>query len=65
MSMKLKDLTVEELRGVISQTVRETLEEVLEDLSAKSSKEFLASIREARKDYQAGRVKDLDDLMHA
>ena len=65
MSTKLKDLTVEDLKGLISKTVRETMEEVLEDLTAKGSKRFLESVQEAREDYREGRVQDLDDSKDA
>ena len=65
MSTKLQELTVEDLKGLISKAVRETMEEVLEDLSAKGSKQFLDSVQEAREDFREGRVQDLDDLKDA
>ncbi len=59
---KLKDLTVDEFRTLISNSVRESMEDLLEDLTALSSKEYLTSIREAREDYKHGRVKSLEEI---
>jgi lipoate-protein ligase A len=59
---KLKDLTVEEFKTLISDTMRESMEDLLEDLAALSSKEYLTSIREAREDYKRGRVKSLEEI---
>jgi len=57
---KLRDLTVGEFKTLISDTIKENIEDLLEDLTALSSKEYLNSIREAREDYKHGRVKILD-----
>jgi lipoate-protein ligase A len=59
---KLKDLTVDEFRTLISNSVRESMEDLLEDLTALSSKEFLNSIKEAREDYKHGRVKSIEEI---
>ena len=59
---KLKDLTVDEFRTLISNSVRESMEDLLEDLTALSSKEYLTSIREAREDYKHGRVKRIEEI---
>ena len=59
---KLKDLTVEEFKTLISDTIRESMEDLLEDLTALSSKEYLTSIKEAREDYKHGRVKSLEEI---
>ncbi len=59
---KLKDLTVEEFKTLISDTIRESMEDLLEDLTALSSKEYLSSIREAREDYRHGRVKSIEEI---
>ncbi len=63
MSSIVKDLSVEELRTVIRDTVEHTLEDKLEDLQALSSESFLRSIEEAREDYREGRVTTLADLL--
>ena len=53
----MKDLTVEELRSLILDAIREGLEDLIEDLMALSSEEYLQSIREARDHYRRRRVK--------
>jgi len=47
---------------LISNTVRESMEDLLEDLTALSSKEYLTSIKEAREDYKHGRVKSIEEI---
>lgn len=54
MDTKISDLTVDELKILISKTVQEAIEDYLEDLNALTSKEYLNSIREAREDYKSG-----------
>jgi hypothetical protein len=60
---KVKDLTVEELQSLISDTIKSTLEDLIEDMLALSSDEYLRSIEEARKDYKEGRIKYLEDIL--
>ncbi|MEW6379736.1 MAG: hypothetical protein AB1611_09025 [bacterium] len=62
METKIKDLTIQELRDLISTTIKETMEEYIEDILALSSKSYLQSIEEAREDYRQGRVKRIEDL---
>ncbi len=62
METKVKDLTVSELKSLIEETIRETLENLVEDLIALSSKEYLSSIEEARSDYKKGKVKELEEI---
>lgn len=59
---KLRDLTVGEFKTLVSDTIKENIEDLLEDLTALSSKEYLTSIREAREDYKHGRVKSLEEI---
>ena len=49
-------------RSLITDTIKGALEDVLEDIAALSSDEYLQSIEEARNDYQTGKVKRLDDI---
>lgn len=63
METKIKDLTVEELQSLISDTIKSTLEDLIEDMLALSSDEYLQSIEEARKDYKEGRIKFLEDMI--
>jgi len=62
LSSKIKDLTVEELKSLISETVKETLEDIVEDLIALSSDSYIQSIKEARENYREGKVVNFKDL---
>jgi len=62
MNTKISDLTIDELKNLISSIVHETMEDFLEDLKALSSKDYVNSIREAREDYKAGDVKDFNEV---
>lgn len=59
----LKDLTVEELRELVSSAVQEAFDHALESLEASRSEEYRASIREARADSEAGRLATVDELL--
>ena len=59
---KVTELTIEELKLLISETVKETLEDMLENVQALSSKSYIDSIKEARAEYKVGKVKKLKDL---
>ncbi len=63
METKVKDLTVNEFRSLISDTVRNVVEESIEDVMALSSTKYPLSIEEARRDYKEGRVKRLEDVL--
>jgi hypothetical protein len=63
MNTRVSDLTIDELKELISKSVQEAIEDYLEDLKALSSKDYLSSIREAREDYKAGNFKDIDDVL--
>jgi hypothetical protein len=62
METKVKDLTVVELRSLISDSVRGAMEDLIEDILALSSDEYLRSIEEARSDYKEGKVKYLEEI---
>ena len=62
METKVKDLTVGELRSLISDTVRGAMEGLIEDMLALSSDEYLRSIEEARSDYKEGKVQSLEEI---
>ncbi|KAF5437472.1 hypothetical protein C5S35_03890 [Candidatus Methanophagaceae archaeon] len=62
MKTKVKDLTLGELQSLISTTVRGVLEDLIEDIPALSSDEYLRSIEEARNDYNEGKVKYIEDV---
>ncbi len=59
---KINELTVSELKALISDSIRETLEDIIEDREALSSKNYIDSIREAREEYKSGKVTKLEDL---
>jgi hypothetical protein len=61
MERKVKDLTVDELRSLIADATRENMEDLIEDMLALSSDEYLRSIEEARTDYKKGRIRRLED----
>ena len=62
MNTKISELTVDELKNLITKTVQESIEDYLEDLKALSSKDYINSIREAREDYKKGDYKDIDEV---
>jgi hypothetical protein len=62
METKVKDLTVVELRSLISDTVRGAMEDLIENILARSSDEYLHSIEEARSDYKEGKMKYLEEI---
>ncbi len=62
MITKVKDLTVEELRNLISDTVTDSMQDLIEDMTAISSENYLQSIEEARNDYTEGRVKSFEEI---
>ncbi|MHA1649224.1 MAG: hypothetical protein ACTSYB_03440 [Candidatus Helarchaeota archaeon] len=62
MEPKIKDLTVKEFRTLISETVKDIIEDVLEDFLALTSDQFIKSIEEARTDYKEGKVKHLEEI---
>ncbi len=60
MNTKISDLTIDELKELISKTVQEVMADYLEDLKALSGKNYINSIKEAREDYKAGDYKNFD-----
>ena len=57
----VRDLTIEELQNVIKTTVEETMQKFMEEVFAFNNQNYLASIEEARADYQAGRVMSFEE----
>ena len=62
MDIKVQDLSVVEFQSLISDTVRETVEDIIEDIFALSSDKYLRSIKEARSDYNQGKIKNLEEI---
>jgi len=59
----LKDITTDELRSLIRESIKETLNDELEDIIALLSPEYLKSIEEARADYREGRITPMDEIL--
>ncbi len=61
MTVKVKDMTVEELQKLIADTVNSVVEDLMEDILGLSSDNYLKSIEEARKNYKDGKTTKLED----
>ncbi|MCL6097834.1 MAG: hypothetical protein M1391_04590 [Bacteroidetes bacterium] len=59
---KLGELTIAELKEIISESVVESIQDYFENLEALSSNGYLKSIKEAREEYRAGKTVNLEDL---
>ena len=59
---KINELTVKEFKELISESIREILENIIEDREASSSKNYIDSIKESREQYKAGNISSLDDV---
>ena len=59
---KLSELTIAELKEIISESVVESIQDYFENLEALSSNNYLKSIKEAREEYRAGKTVNLEDL---
>lgn len=64
MEIKVSDLTVNELKDLISGVVQEKVEDILEDLKLTLDSDFKKSIDEARKEYEEGKVTSIDDILN-
>ncbi|MCC7571887.1 MAG: hypothetical protein KO464_00675 [Candidatus Methanofastidiosum sp.] len=64
MESKIKDLTIEEFRLLLSDTLKEVMEDLKEDMLALSSQDYIDSIEESRKDYKEGKFKNLEDILN-
>ncbi len=65
MEIKVSELTVGQLRELISTIVQEKIEDTIEDLKSLMDEEYIQSIKEARAEYKAGKVTDIDDILNA
>ena len=61
---KIIDLSVEEFRVFISDTVNAAMEDSIEDFLALSSDNYLKSIKEAREDYKKGKIKSYEEVFN-
>ncbi|MDP2302854.1 MAG: hypothetical protein Q8N03_10580 [Ignavibacteria bacterium] len=60
----INELTIGELKTLISETVKETIEEVIENMEALSSTNYINAIKEAREEYTVGKTTKLEDLFN-
>jgi hypothetical protein len=60
-SLKM-EISTEEIIAAVLRMDEDERQDFLEDLLAATSPEYLKSIREARQDYEAGRVSSHEDL---
>jgi len=63
MNEKVNDLTVDELKDLISNVVQEKLDDMLEDVKLMLDSEYVNSIKEAREEYKQGKVTSIDDIL--
>lgn len=56
------EIKPEEIIAAIKKMTKEDRDSFLEDLLASTSPEYLKSIKEARSDYRAGRVKSHEEI---
>lgn len=63
MNEKVNELTVDELKELISNVVQEKLDDMLEDVKLMLDSEYVNSIKEARKEYKQGKVTSIDDIL--
>lgn len=64
MGKKIKDLTIEEFQILISNAIKEVMDDLIEDLIALSDEEYLQSVKSAREDYEEGRVKSFEEIFN-
>ena len=56
------EVAPEEIIDAVRKMPREDQEDFIEQLLAATSQDYLQSVREAREDYQSGRIETHDDL---
>jgi beta-lactam-binding protein with PASTA domain len=63
MNLKLINISVDDLKDLISNVVEEKIEEVVEELKSISDLDYIKSIEEARKEYKEGKVTDVENIL--
>jgi hypothetical protein len=61
MDNKVKDLTIDQLKTLIKETIQETISDEIETWMASTSNAYLESIKEARSDYKQNKVVSLEE----
>ena len=62
MEKTLENMTGNELKSLIQDTVKETIEDYMEDLTALLSENYKQSVNEARDEYNSGNTIPLEDI---
>ena len=62
LNSKISELTIEELKTLINESVKEAVEEALENFEAISSNSYLKSVKESREEYIKGDFQRLEDI---
>ena len=62
METQIKDLNLTEFKKLISETVKESIEEYLEDIMCLNNPKYIQSIKKAREDYKKGDYKSLEEI---
>ncbi len=62
MEKRISELSESELSVLIENIVKKTMEEISEDILALTSKNYIQSIEEARKNYKEGKVKEFNEV---
>ena len=61
---KVSDLTIDQLKKIIDELVKQNLEDFIEDIEALSSRKFIKSIEKSRKEYKEGKFKSFEEVFH-
>ena len=64
METQIKDIGVTEFKKMISDTVRESMEEYLEDILCLHNPKYIRSIKKAREDYKKGDYKSFKEIFN-
>ncbi len=62
MEKRISELSESELSVLIENIVKKTMEEISEDILALTTKDYIQSMEEARKDYKEGKVKEFNEV---
>jgi len=65
METKVSELTVSQLKDLISAIVQEKIEDTIEDIKSLLDEDYIQSIKEARSEYKSGKVTGIDDTLDA
>ena len=61
---KVSDLTIDQLKKIIDELVKQNLEDFIEDIEALSNRKFIKSIEKSRKEYKEGKFKSFEEVFH-